>query len=380
MPPLPPLSDQFGPFDGTWINTAHQGALPRAAVAAAHQALSWKISPNRLLEDSFDTVIGRLKQALGRLLNTPAEDIILGNSASYGMHLFANGIPWRDGDEVLLVDGDFPATIFAWLPLARRGVTARFIEPDGQMVTADDVGAALTPRTRLFCTNWVHSFSGCVVDLEAIGGLCRERGVVFVLNLSQGLGARPLDLAAASVDAVTGCGHKWLCGPYGTGYCWLRPELRESLEYDQAYWSAHQSGARLSDLRDYTLRDDLGAAQYDVFGTANYNNFMPCTASIETLLDIGPEVVAAHDQALVARLIAGLDESKYEVLSPREGPERSTLVIVSHRDAARNREIREALAADGVFIALREGNLRLSPHLYNGADDIDRAIAALNAQ
>ena len=239
----------------------------------------------------------------------------------------------------------------------------------------------LTPRTRLFCTNWVNSFSGRAADIEAIGALCREQGLLFALNVSQAVGARPLDLAAASLDAVTGCGHKWLCGPYGTGYCWLRPELRESLEYDQAYWSAHQSGARLSELRDYTLRDDLGAAQYDVFGTANYNNFMPWTASLETLLEIGPKAIAEHDQALVSRLIAGLDESKYEVLSPlEEGPERSTLVIVSHRDPARNREIRESLAADDIFIAVREGNLRLSPHLYNGADDIDRALAALNAQ
>ena len=378
---MTPLSDQFGPFDGTWINTAHQGALPRAAVAAAHQAVSWKVSPNRLREDSFDAVIGRLKQALGRLLNAPAEDIILGNSASYGLHLFANGIPWREGDEVLLVNGDFPATIFAWLPLARRGIKVRFIEPAGQVVGADDIAAALTPRTRLFCTNWVNSFSGRAADIDAIGALCRQHGVLFALNVAQAVGARSLDLGAASLDAVTGCGHKWLCGPYATGYCWLRPELRESLEYDQAYWSAHQSGARLSELRDYTLRDDLGAAQYDVFGTANYNNFMPWTAALETLLEIGAETIAEHDQALVSRIVAGLDESKYEVLSPlEEGPERSTLVIVSHRDPARNREIRERLAADGIFLAVREGNLRLSPHLYNGADDIDRALAALNAQ
>ncbi len=338
--PAEDLSADFGPFHGkTWLNCAHQGPLPRVAAAEAQEAISWKQSPFELTTERFSGIPMRVREALGTLIGAPAEEIILGNSASYGMHLFANGIPWRDGDEVLLVNCDFPATIFAWLPLARRGVVVRFIEPAGQVVTAEDIAAALTPRTRLFCTNWVNSFSGCAADIDEIGGLCREHGVLFALNLSQALGARPLDLAAASLDAVTGCGHKWLCGPYATGYCWLRPALRESLEYDQAYWSAHQSGARLSELRDYTLRDDLGAAQYDVFGTANYNNFMPWTASIETLLAIGPQAIAEHDQALVSRLIAGFDESKYEVLSPREGPTRSTLVIVSHRDAARNREM-----------------------------------------
>ena len=89
--------------------------------------------------------------------------------------------------------------------------------------------------------------------------------------------------------------------------------------------------------------------------------------------------IADHNQALVSRLIDGLDDTKYRLLSPREGVMRSTLAIVSHRQAERNFAIREALAAGGVFVALREGNLRLSPHLYNSHADIDRALEALNA-
>ena len=198
------LSDRFGPFDGIWLSTAHQGALPRAAVEAAHQALSWKISPNRLNEDSYGAVIGGLKQALGGLVNAPAEDIILGNSASYGMHLFANGLPLNSGDEVLLVDGDFPATIYAWLPLERHGVKPRFIKPAGAVVTAEEVADQITPQTRVFCTNWVNSFTGCAAPMEAIGAVCRERDVTFILNIFQAVGARPIDLATAPVDGVTG--------------------------------------------------------------------------------------------------------------------------------------------------------------------------------
>ena len=102
------LSDGFGPFDGVFLNSAGNGPLPRSAVAAGHQALSWKISPNRLSEECYDAVVGRLKRALARLINAAADDIILGNSASYCMHLFANGLPLESGDDVLLVDGDCP--------------------------------------------------------------------------------------------------------------------------------------------------------------------------------------------------------------------------------------------------------------------------------
>lgn len=372
-------SADFGPLDGVWLDTAHHGPLPRIAVAAAIEALTWKVAPSRLAKNAVEEVPWRLRTALARLINADAEDIILGNSASYGLHVLANGIAWREGDEVLLVDGDFPATVFPWLPLRGRNVNVRLVKPRGAYFGAADVIANLTPATRVVCTNWVNSFTGIAVDIDAIGETCHNHGLRFVINASQALGVRPLDVAAAPVDAVVACGHKWQCGPYGTGLCWIEPEFRDALSPTQAYWSAMQAGQRAESMRDYTLHDDLGAAAFDVFATANYLNVMPWTASLEYLLEQGIEAIARHDQALVTQLLEGLDASRYEVLSPREGPARSTLVIVSHREAGRNEEIHASLARDGVHVAVREGNLRLSPHLFNTGDDVHRALALLNA-
>src|SRR5262245_5235686 len=100
----------FGPFERrVWLNCAHQGPLPRVAADEAREAISWKVAPHRLTTDRFSAVPQRLKQAIGKLINASPEEIILGNSASYGLHLLANGIRWRAGDEVLLVKGDFPS-------------------------------------------------------------------------------------------------------------------------------------------------------------------------------------------------------------------------------------------------------------------------------
>jgi selenocysteine lyase/cysteine desulfurase len=106
----------FGPFDGrVWLNTSHQGAMPRTAIEQAHEAIAWKAAPQHLTSERFIEIPLRLKQALGRLINAPAEEIILANSNSYGIHLLANGLPWRTGDEVLLVKG---SGLMSWrLPL-----------------------------------------------------------------------------------------------------------------------------------------------------------------------------------------------------------------------------------------------------------------------
>ena len=213
----------FGDFGGrTWLNTAHQGALPLAAAAAAREAIDWKTAPFELTQERFDGVPQRLRKALGGLVNVPPDDIILGNSASRGLHLVANSLDWRTGDEVLVLDGDFPSDILPWrLPERDHGVKVVPVRPRDRVIAPDELAAAITPRTRLFCTTWVHSFSGCAIDLEALGTICRERDVLFVVNGSQGLGARPLDLSAAPVDAFTSVGFKWLCGPYGTGFAWV---------------------------------------------------------------------------------------------------------------------------------------------------------------
>ena len=374
------FAQDFGPFEGKlWLNCAHQGPLPRAAAAAAEEAIAWKRAPYHLTTERFSGVPQRLKQALGRLINVPSDEIILGNSASYGLHLLANGIRWQAGDEVLLLKDDFPSDILPWLTLREQGVTTRFIEPRKYVPQADELIANITPATKVFCTTLAHSFSGYVVDAKALGEICRARGVKFALNASQALGARPFNVDDTPVDAVVGVGFKWLCGPYGTGFCWLRPELRESLRRTQAYWLSMQTADELGGEQGApTLRDDLGARAFDVFGTANFFNFKAWTASVDYLLSQGIENVAAHNDRLISELITGLDRNRYEIHSPLDGPRRSTLVLISHKQTERNAAIYERLLRQGVYVALRRGRLRISPHIHLTSEDIARALDALN--
>jgi len=373
-------ADDFGPFNNrVWINCAHQGPLPKVAVEAAKEALKWKIEPFHLDDESFLKVPQHMKRVLGRLVNIPPDQIILSNSTSYGIHLLANGISWKENDEMLLVNGDFPANILPWLFLKKQGVKIRFIQPQNSGLTVDDVAEQLTPSTKLFCTSWVNSFTGHAIDIHGIGNVCRERGIIFVVNGSQALGARVLDLSASMIDAFSCCGFKWLCGPYGTGFCWIKPEILKSLKYNQAYWLTMQHGRSLNQMREYELRNDLGASAYDVFCTANFMNFMPWAASVEYLLEQGLDEIENYDNTLVSHFIEQLDRRKYELLSPPQGTGCSTLVLFSHNKANRNNYIYETLRQNKIDISLREGNLRISPHLYNTTNDIDRLLSILDS-
>jgi cysteine desulfurase/selenocysteine lyase len=372
-------AEDFGPFDGrVWLNTAHQGPLPKVAAEAARAALEQKARPHLLRDEDFFEVPRRLRAALGKLIGAAPEDIILGNSSSYGLDLLANGMQWRRGDEVLVVDGDFPADIFPWLILRDQGVTVRFIEARAGHMEPQQLALEISPQTRLFCTSWVNSFSGHAIDVDGVGQVCKKNQVIFVLNAAQGLGARVLDVKNSPVDAVTCCGYKWLCGPYATGFCWLASALRKSLTIRHAYWLTMQAGKPLDKMRDYSLRNDLGARAWDVFCPANFFNFMPWTAAIEYLLHAGPANIADYDQRLVTQLLQNLNEERFELISPRTGPQRSTLTVIRPRKAEQIAAWHKQLSVGGFDIAVREGSLRISAHLHNSHEDIANLVEALS--
>jgi len=259
-------------------------------------------------------------------------------------------------------------------------VEVRIEKPAAHVFGAEELERALTPRTRLVCMTWVHSFSGRAVDPHALGEVCRANGSWLVLNTTQGVGVRPLDLASTPVDAIVNSGWKWLCGPYATGFAWIRPELRATLRYNQSYWLSMQTADDLGKPGggEPVVREDLGARRYDVFGTANFFNFVPFTASVEYLLERGSGAVRAHVEALVERFVAGLDRTRFELVSPESGPARTTLLLVDGGGPEANRRHYRRLVERGVHGALRRGRLRFSPHLYNEPAEIDRALAALD--
>jgi cysteine desulfurase / selenocysteine lyase len=370
----------FGPFNGrAWFNTAHQGPLPRVAVQAAQECLSQRIRPSEIQDADFFDVPQRLRDALARLIGASSADIVLGNSTSYGLDLLANGIRWENGDEILLVKGDFPANIYPWFILRERGVQIRFCEIQAPGIRAEDLEKELSRKTRLFCTSWVNSFTGHATDIASLGRLCRDRGVLFVLNASQALGARVLDVRDTAVDAVTCCGYKWMCGPYGTGFCWLTPALRESLVPQHAYWLPMQAGKPLDQMRDCALRQDLGAKAWDIFCTANFFNFVPWIACLHYILEAGPERIAAYDQQIVEKLVRGLDRERFELLSPESGVSRSTLIVIRPLNLHDGLQWQQRLARAGVDVAVREGNLRIAPHLHNTMADVDRLLNELSS-
>jgi cysteine desulfurase/selenocysteine lyase len=361
----------------TWLNVASEGPLPKIANQALQKAIEWKSAPHLLTIPKFQQVPLELKSTIARLIHVEKEDVILGNSATYGLHLLSNGLDFKSGDELILLQNDFPTDILPWLSLEQKGVIVHQLKAVNHVLTTEEIKKVINHRTKLICLPLIHSFTGFKHDIKSIGQLCRSHGILCVVNLSQAAGAFDIDLGEWDIDAVTCAGYKWLLGPYGTGFCWIKKEVREQLNYHQNYWISLMDEAGLASEGPISLNDDHSVRRYDVFGTANFFNYVPWVASIEYLLNIGLKKIERHNQILVDKIVDGLAQDYFELISPHPKTERTNIVVFSHKDASKNEQMIQFLKNKGFYLAFWRNKLRVSPHIYNTKQDIEGLLTGL---
>jgi cysteine desulfurase/selenocysteine lyase len=329
----------------------------------------------------FGEVLHEVKQArqsCADFIGAQPEEIALLGPTSLGLSLFANGLPWRAGDEVLCYAGDYPANVYPWIELRRRGVTVRYLEPStpGE-ITPELVAAALTPRTRLVALASCHFFTGYRIDVEAIGALLHERGILFSLDAIQTLGAFPLDVERAHVDFLSADAHKWMLGPLAIGIVYVKRThfdlLRPTL---LGAWNVVAPNFNALD----EIRFVPTAQRYEP-GVLNISGIAGMKAAIDFFIDLGLGRAADRLLELKSYLVRQIEPLGFQIFGARAGENASGITTFRHPDAG-NAALLAALEKAGVVASMRhdrEGRdyLRFSPHVYNTESEIDVAVAAL---
>lgn len=361
------------------IFLAHAGvtALPRAVAGAMiDSTLAASEAPpdfRRVYRDTQQT-----RAVAARFIGAHPDEIALLGPTSLGLSLFANGIPWEPGDEVICHGSDYPANVYPWLALRRLGVTVRTLEPErpGE-ITPELVAAALTPRTRLVALASCHFVSGYRIDVDAIGRLLHERGVLFSLDAIQTLGAFPLSVE--HVDFLSADAHKWMLGPCAIGIVYVKREhfalLRPTLLGAENVTSPQY-------IAQSEIRFPETAARYEP-GALNIAGIYGMRAALELIEGVGIEPVAAQILHLKAHLIAALRPLGFEIHGPTDGPNASGITTISHPHLEMGPLFRK-LERERVIASLRHDRagrefIRFSPHFYNTEAELDHAVELLGS-
>ena len=260
---------------------------------------------------------------------------------------------------------------------AREGIKLKLVAPREQWITADDFIAALTPKTRVISASMVRFDDGSMLEAAKLGAACHAQGTLLALDVSQCCGAIPMDLKQLGADFVTCSGYKWMLGPYGSGFFWGSSELVTKFRPSPFYWQGIEGLNHYGDLIFEDPKAAAGARGWDASETASYFNLMGWDASLRFLQELGVETVAAHNRRLMARLFESLPYDQFVRTSPTKTEQQGPYGCFAAHTLERTREYHERLKKENVHASLREGNIRVSTHLYNTEQDIDKLIRVI---
>jgi selenocysteine lyase/cysteine desulfurase len=279
----------------------------------------------------------------------------------------ALGIDWRPGDRVVGFREEFPANFYPWQRLESKGVKVEWLSASDPLDRIDEACRG----ARLLAISFVQYLSGFRANLNAIGEICKRRGCFFFVDAIQGMGAFPLDVEAAQIDALAADGHKWMLGPEGCGILYVRKGRQDEIEPVEFGYT----NAAVGDysVRDMTLRPNAG--RYEP-GTLNTIGVYGLRAALEFILGIGVEGIGLQIRATGDLIAEGVTRKGYELHGNRT-PESSAGIVSFRKTGQDARMIFNRLKDENVLVAARGGFVRTSPHFYISPDEVDRFVALL---
>jgi cysteine desulfurase / selenocysteine lyase len=364
--------------DATYLNFAAHAAIPRVALNAVRLSAEAKMRPHIVDDQTFFSVAASLRQTLATLIGASPDEVALTSGAGAGLAAIAYALKWSDGDEVICSRGEFPVQYATWKPMeAREGIKVRIAVPQGQFVQSDDLVAALTPSTRVVSVSHVRFDDGSMLDVSSLAAACKRNGTLLVLDVSQSCGAVPMNVRNLGADFIVCAGYKYLLSPWGTGFLWMRKENLDSLRPGPYNWLSQgvESFARLNYV-DPEPAPTL--SRWDSAEAASIYNFnlTVMEASAKFVLEAGPSLIRDHNQALIDYFFERLPEG-YRLASPRQASQRGVFGCIEARSRGDTEFLYQMLREERFVVALREGKIRVAPHLLNSTQDIDRLLVAM---
>jgi len=349
----------------------HAALSPLSNTARAElDRLSSMLGAGMTVEEKIFERIARVREAAAGLIGARPDEIAFVKNTTHGVQIAAGGIRWNEGDNVVLPAIEFPANVYPWMGLWRRGVELRMVEPDEDgLVTVEMLADVCDRRTKAVTVSQVQFSTGQRTGLDELGEFCRDRDIFLHVDGIQGLGAMQIDVSESKIDFLSAGGHKWMMALPGVGIFYCRRELFDRIDIWNPGWTGVVNPREFLDY-DFTYRD---SAERFEEGSSNLHGIYALGVSIDRILRLGRQAVEERILSLTGMLAAGLEDRGFTVKSPMEEGMRSGILCFRSETEAAS-EIFARLSAAGIVCSLREDAVRLSPHMYNTGEECELVL------
>ncbi len=358
----------------TYLNSAAVAPLPSVsaeAVAAHLRDVSENGSVN--FSDWVKTK-SRAREIAAEMLRVKPEQIAFMRNTSDGLATIANGLKWKNGDNIVSFAKEFPANFYAWRRIRDEfGVELRLCPEKNGRVDLDEFVGLINKDTKLVSISAVQYGSGFRSHLERIGQAARAVDALFVVDIIQAFGAVSLDLPAQLVDAAAGASHKWLCSPEGCGILYLSDRARERIAPTMVGWISVEDAWNF-EATEQPFKPNALAWES---GTGTASLFYGLEQSLKILRETGADEIEKYLEELTDYLCELLKGKNYEIISSREAGEKSQIVCIKHNDGLPPHQIAERLQTENIVVSPRNDRVRIATHFFNNRRDIERLIEYL---
>ncbi len=312
-----------------------------------------------------------LRRQARLILNAASvNDIALLKNTSEALSVVAYGLDWKEGDNIVSSDQEFPSNRIVWESLSSRGVEFREADLGSSSSPEDSLFSLVDKKTKLITVSSVQFASGLRVDLKKIGEFCREKSILFCVDAIQSLGALQFDVQDIHADFVMADGHKWMLGPEGLAIFYTKSESREKLTLNQFGWHMVEAHGDF-DRRDWEM---AGSARRFECGSPNMLGIHALHASLSLLLEMGMEhvekEVLRRTEYFIEKILANDDLE----LITSDAENRYAGIITFKKNNIYNEGLFQYLIDNNIFCACRGGGIRLSPHFYTPVTQLDQAL------
>lgn len=371
--PLIPKSEFIGIDDNAHLCAGGESPMLKSHRQAVDRFMFDK-SRGELARELEAERVEQARSKCARLFSVNADEITFLSNSSEGINNVAYGLDWQAGDNVVIVDVEFPSGILPWTRLESRGVEIRIVRHRQWQIDLEDISAQIDTCTRVVAISQVSMLTGQRIDVAALSQTVRSSNALLLLDATHAAGVVPVDARLADV-MVSSC-YKWLLGTHGAAVFFVNRQTLPDFEPPFLGWNSSASHGGWEQPTQFTLQPTLHRFQP---GNAGFISIYILDNALDRLLEIGIDHIESHALALSGQLRAAVDELGFELMTPAPDVQRAGNVsfLADNLESIRAQLERRQVLVWGAYAGF--GRLRISTHLYNDSDDIKRCIAALQA-
>jgi selenocysteine lyase/cysteine desulfurase len=361
------------PDDVAYLNCAYMSPLMKPALEAGIAGLARKARPWEITSDKFFTGSDQFRTTTAQLLDCSADCVAIVSSASYGIASAARNLPVIKGQRILVLAEQFPSNYYPWQRRAEEaGAALKIVAwPEDEDWTAAVLNS-LTSDVAIAALPHVQWTSGGRLDLIRIGEACRKNGIALALDLTQSLGALPFSVRDVQPDFAVAASYKRLLGPYSLGLLYVAPKWQNGMPLEEN-WIQRANARDFANLL-YTENYDAGARRFDMGERSNFALLPAAVRAMKQLLEWKVAEISETAGTFNRRLAEAAAEMGFS--APAE-PLRASHYLALRRKTAIPKELPEMFAQEKVFVSVRGSSIRVTPHVYNTAEDCERLVACL---